>query len=122
MRALSIDLDITRAAWPRVTPATRARARPPIAIKAAKRAEFYSLGLVLGYGYGSDAAATRLPSADVYRPIAGSRQPAAAQPQRGRHSLYDLLGPEFTVLGGDREAWAAAAARRGDPARPRRPG
>ncbi len=73
-------------------------------VRATKRAEFHSLGLVLGYGYGPDAAA-QAPSTDVYRPQvrAGNRLPHARS-AAGR-SLFDLLGREFTVLG------PAAAAR-----------
>ncbi|ODU05700.1 MAG: hypothetical protein ABS81_06805 [Pseudonocardia sp. SCN 72-86] len=63
-----------------------------------KRAEFHSLGLVLGYGYGPDAA-DQAPGTDVYLPRArpGNRLPHSRSAD-GR-SLFDLLGREFTVLG-----------------------
>lgn len=75
-----------------------AAARAAAAVVAAKRAEFHSLGLVLGYGYGPDAAA-QAPSTDVYRPLAcpGNRLPHARSADGG--SLFDLLGREFTALG-----------------------
>ncbi|GAA1942621.1 FAD-dependent monooxygenase [Microbacterium deminutum] len=92
----------------------RARAAAADAVDTFKRAEFFSLGLVLGYGYGSDAAA-QAPASDVYRPIPrpGNRLPHSRNDSGG--SLYDLLGQEFTVLGGDAHAWTDAAARRGVP-------
>ncbi len=73
-------------------------------VRATKRAEFHSLGLVLGYGYGPDAAA-QAPSTDIYRPRVqpGNRLPHARSAD-GR-SLFDLLGSEFTVLGPSAVAW-----------------
>jgi 2-polyprenyl-6-methoxyphenol hydroxylase-like FAD-dependent oxidoreductase len=75
-----------------------ARRAATIAIAATKRSEFYSLGLVLGYGYGPDAAA-QAPTTDVYRPQVkpGNRLPHSRSAD-GR-SLFDLLGRDFTVLG-----------------------
>ena len=75
-----------------------ARDAAATSIHLAKRSEFYSLGLVLGYGYGPDTAA-QAPTTDVYRPQVrpGSRLPH--QRSADGQSLYDLLGPEFTVLG-----------------------
>lgn len=83
-----------------------AQARALIAkrIQHEKRSEFHSLGLVLGYHYeGSPIVATEPGSppphdSTVYhasgRP--GARLPHAWLPD-GR-SLYDLLGPDFTLL------------------------
>lgn len=75
-----------------------ARAAAATAIHAAKRSEFHSLGLVLGYGYGPDSAA-QSPTTDVYLPQVrpGNRLPHSRSAD-GR-SLFDLLGPGFTVLG-----------------------
>ena len=75
-----------------------ARAAAATAIHLAKRSEFYSLGLVLGYGYGPDTAG-QSPTTDIYRPQTrpGNRLPH--QRSTDGESLYDLLGPEFTVLG-----------------------
>ncbi len=75
-------------------------ARPAAAeaIMKAKRSEFYCLGLVLGYGYGSHAAAQTTDGSD-YRPIAA---PGNRLPHRWLHpgdSLFDRLGPEFSLLG-----------------------
>ena len=78
MRALSIELGDAAIMLPGADGDSRARAPPLRAIAATKRAEFYSLGLVLGYGYGPDAAA-QAPTTDVYRPqvTAGNRLPHA---------------------------------------------
>ncbi len=116
MRMLSIDLsndtlmgDGAEAAAARVVAAA--------AIQAGKRAEFHSLGLVLGYGYGPEAAA-QAPSGDVYLPQAraGNRLPHARS--REGASLFDLLGPEFTVIGEGEPALTLidAFAERGAPA------
>jgi 2-polyprenyl-6-methoxyphenol hydroxylase-like FAD-dependent oxidoreductase len=83
------------------------------AIQAAKRSEFHSLGLVLGYSYagspviqpGSGAArgpeSGGGPAGDVsrYTPdaVPGARLPHAWLP--GGASLYDRLGAGFTLLG-----------------------
>ena len=66
MRALSIELgdEALMAAGPS---GHSARAAAAIAIHIAKRSEFHSLGLVLGYGYGPDSAA-QSPTTDVYIP------------------------------------------------------
>ena len=68
------------------------------AVAVVKRSEFYSLGLVLGYGYGRDTA-LQAPSTDVYRPRVqpGNRLPHTRSADGS--SLFDLLGREFTVLG-----------------------
>ena len=75
-----------------------AREKVRAAIPLAKASEFYSLGLVLGYGYGPQSSA-QAPTTDVYRPAMapGNRLPHARS--RNGTSLFDLLGPEFTVLG-----------------------
>ncbi|HET7017631.1 MAG TPA: FAD-dependent monooxygenase [Streptosporangiaceae bacterium] len=75
-------------------------------IQRAKRAEFHSLGLVLGYSYAGSAAVQPGPAgpfviADTttYTPAAepGARLPHAWLPDGS--SLYDRLGPGFTLLG-----------------------
>lgn len=97
-------------------------------IDLAKRAEFYSLGLVLGYTYSHSPAVLGAGAGqDSHQPDqgwlyvpsfdAGSRLPHTWLPD-GR-SLFDLLGPGFTLLaaraGGDAEEIEAEAARRGIP-------
>jgi 2-polyprenyl-6-methoxyphenol hydroxylase-like FAD-dependent oxidoreductase len=108
MRALPIELGDEAIMLPGPD-GDAARAAAATAIAVAKRSEFYSLGLVLGSGYGPDAAA-RAPSSDVYRPLVepGNRLPHARSAD-GR-SLFDLLGPEFTVLGSARLAEPVVAA------------
>jgi len=100
----------------------------PRAVQRAKRAEFYSLGLVLGYSYAGsrviqpdgDPAAT---FADVseYTP---TTQPGARLPHHwlpDGSSLYDQLGTGFTLVGpagqhrGSVAALLARARRRGIP-------
>jgi 2-polyprenyl-6-methoxyphenol hydroxylase-like FAD-dependent oxidoreductase len=99
------------------------------AIQRAKRPEFHSLGLVLGYSYAGSpvvqppaGAAAEQAEADPtsYQPAAepGARLPHAWLPDGV--SLYDRLGPGFTLLGptpGDPAATALVreAARRGIP-------
>ena len=75
-----------------------ARDAAAAAVALAKRSEFYSLGLVLGYGYGPDSAA-QSPTTEVYHPQVrpGNRLPH--QRSADGRSLFDLLGPEFTALG-----------------------
>ncbi len=87
-----------------------ARERAAAAIQATKPAEFHSLGLVLGAGYGPDAAA-QSPTDSVYLPILapGNRLPHLWLAD-GR-SLYDLLGTGFTVFGTGAAAEALGAAR-----------
>lgn len=110
MRALSIDLTSVELMADGES-GERARAAAAAPIQSAKRAEFFSLGLVLGYGYGPDAA-DQTPTGDVYRPIlaAGNRLPHSRN--AAGESLYDLLGPELTLLGPPSGAWAAAASGR----------
>ncbi len=97
MRALPIELGDEAIMLPGADGDTARRAAAR-AIAATKRSEFYSLGLVLGYGYGPDAA-TQAPTTDVYRPQvkAGNRLPHSRSADGS--SLFDLLGREFTVLG-----------------------
>ena len=114
VRALSHDLT-TPELMAEGANGNAARAEAAVAIVEAKRAEFYSLGLVLGYGYGPDAAA-QAPTPDVFESIAapGNRLPHSRD-AAGR-SLYDLLGPELTLLtADDAGTWQAAARRRGIP-------
>ena len=97
--------------------ADAARSAVAQAIQKGKRAEFHSLGLVLGYGYGPDSAA-QAPSGGIYLPQAkaGNRLPHARTAD-GR-SLFDQLGPEITVLGSsvDARRLYQALADRGIPA------
>ena len=97
MRMLSIDLSDETLMGEGVE-AERARAVAADAIQAGKRSEFHSLGLVLGYGYGPESA-EQAPSGDIYLPQAraGNRLPHARTPDG--ESLFDALGPEFTVVG-----------------------
>ena len=85
------------------------------AIQRAKRAEFHSLGLVLGYSYAGLAViqpgAAPAPAADLtcYTPAAepGARLPHAWLPDGS--SLYDQLGPGFTLVGPSATGPAAVA-------------
>ncbi|HTT53685.1 MAG TPA: FAD-dependent monooxygenase [Streptosporangiaceae bacterium] len=79
------------------------------AIQRAKRSEFHSLGLVLGYSYAGSPVIQRtarrpargpaVPDATRYTPDAapGARLPHQWLPDGS--SLYDRLGPGFTLLG-----------------------
>jgi len=75
------------------------------AIQRVKRYEFYSLGLVLGYSYAGSpviqpgGAPPAVADSTAYTPCAepGGRLPHAWLP--GGTSLYDRLGPGFTLLG-----------------------
>jgi len=100
MRSLSIDLG------PDASPATIQRAKSP---------EFHSAGLIFGYGYTPDAA-EQAPTPYEYRPLlaAGNRLPHEYLDGR---SVYDLLGPDFSVLGtaADTASLREAAASRGIP-------
>lgn len=97
MRALPTELGDSAIMSPGPDGAT-ARDAAATVIPAVKGFEFYSLGLVLGYGYGPHTAA-QTPSTDVYHPQVspGNRLPHSRSAD-GR-SLFDLLGREFTVLG-----------------------
>ncbi|WP_203012142.1 FAD-dependent monooxygenase [Frankia sp. AgW1.1] len=67
-------------------------------VRAAKRLEFYCSGLVLGYAYGPGLGSQTTDGTDFApRAIPGNRLPHRwVQPGL---SLYDLLGPGFTLLG-----------------------
>ncbi|SHN75101.1 FAD-dependent monooxygenase [Cryptosporangium aurantiacum] len=91
-----------------------------------KDPEFHSLGLVLGYDYPDspvvvpDGAPVPAPRLTEYVPSAhpGARLPHAWLPDGG--SLYDRLGPEFTLLSfgsADVDGWVSAAGRLGIPLR-----
>jgi 2-polyprenyl-6-methoxyphenol hydroxylase-like FAD-dependent oxidoreductase len=91
-------------------------------IQAAKRSEFHSLGLVLGYSYAGSPVIQPSPtapgsaSADVTR-YTPDAEPGARLPHqwlRDGASLYDRLGPGFTLLGPatDGDAGVAALADR----------
>jgi 2-polyprenyl-6-methoxyphenol hydroxylase-like FAD-dependent oxidoreductase len=98
-------------------------------IQRAKRAEFHSLGLVLGYSYAGSPViqpSTR-PAGEAdstcYTPTAepGARLPHAWMPDGS--SLYDRLGPGFTLLGPEPPAQRLAehARKRGIPFELREP-
>ena len=109
MRALSIDMTSPELMIDGEN-GERARRAAATAIEDVKRAEFYSLGLVLGYGYGPDAA-RQSPTADEYTPIlaAGNRLPHSRN--AAGDSLFDLLGVEFTLLGPGPDSWREVADR-----------
>ena len=113
MRALAIDMTSPELIADGEA-GERARAAAAVVIADVKRAEFYSLGLVLGYGYGADAA-RQSPTAEEYTPIAapGNRLPHTRN--AAGDSLFDLLGPEFTLLGRPSADWLLAAEHRGIP-------
>jgi 2-polyprenyl-6-methoxyphenol hydroxylase-like FAD-dependent oxidoreductase len=111
MRALSIDLsagfsDRSDPADPDAE-ATR--------IRATKGPEFYAEGLIFGYGYTAESAA-QTPTPAEYRPIAapGNRLPHRVIDGR---PIFDLLGPEFSIIGAasDAEPLLHAARDRGVP-------
>lgn len=62
-----------------------------------KAPEFYNSGLVLGYGYGPTSL-DQAPTPAIYVPLvaAGNRLPHRRVAGK---SIYDLLGPWFTVIG-----------------------
>ena len=102
MRTLSVDLS-DAALMRDDEQGVRARSVAAAAIQAAKRAEFHSLGLVLGYGYAAESA-DQAPTGEIYRPQArpGNRLPHARTAAGA--SLFDALGPEFTVIGSTEKA------------------
>lgn len=93
-----------------------ARLRAAEVLQQTKATEFHSLGLVLGTGY-TAAARAQAPDVSTYQPavVAGARLPHHRQVDGG--SLYDLLGPGFTVFGGAEHtaAFIRSAAARGVP-------
>jgi 2-polyprenyl-6-methoxyphenol hydroxylase-like FAD-dependent oxidoreductase len=117
MRALSIDLTSSDLMADGAA-GEDARAAAAVAIARVKRAEFYSLGLVLGYGYGPDAS-QQSPTAEDYTPIAAAGNRLPHSRNAAGDSLFDLLGPEFTLLGSadtsTTAAWRDAADLRGVP-------
>ncbi|WP_029144790.1 FAD-dependent monooxygenase [Microbacterium luticocti] len=115
MRNLSIDLT-SPALMADGPEGEAARAAAAQTIQATKRDEFHALGLVLGYGYGPDAAA-QAPSTREYVPIAAPGNRLPHDRNAAGDSLFDLLGPEFTVLGPAGPEWAQAAQARGIPLR-----
>ena len=76
----------------------RARDRAAEVIQRSKDAEFHSLGLVLGAGYTPEAR-RQASTLDDYRPgvAPGARLPHALTATG--ESLFDLLGPDLTVIG-----------------------
>jgi 2-polyprenyl-6-methoxyphenol hydroxylase-like FAD-dependent oxidoreductase len=107
MRALSIDMTSPELMNDDAT-GEHARRAAATAIEDVKRAEFYSLGLVLGYGYGPDSS-RQSPTAEEYTPImaAGNRLPHSRN--AAGDSLFDILGPEFTLLGAATDGWRRVA-------------
>lgn len=114
MESLSTDLSDRRLmATGEEFEAARTELAP--AIRRLKSPEFYSTGLVLGYGYGPDSR-DQAPTPAEYLPIVGAGNRLPHRIVDGR-SLYDLLGPWFTAIGAA-EAVAplrSAAAARGIP-------
>jgi 2-polyprenyl-6-methoxyphenol hydroxylase-like FAD-dependent oxidoreductase len=99
-------------------PAAFQAARPAAAetVQRMKHIEFHCLGLVLGYGYGPRAAEQTSDGSD-FRPVAAAGNRLPHHWLAPGDSLYDHLGPGFTVLGADQAAavLVAAAKRRGVP-------
>ncbi len=93
--AAALPTDLASAAARNDPPALAALARR---VRAAKNLEFYCLGLVLGYGYGPGAGTQTTDGTDFTpRAVPGNRLPHRwIRPGR---SLYDVLGPGFTLLG-----------------------
>ena len=93
-------------------------ARPAAAatIHRLKSIEFYCLGLVLGYGYGPQAAAQSRDGSD-FRPVAAAGNRLPHHWHSPGDSLFDHLGTGVTVAGeqADTAAFVAAARRRGVP-------
>jgi hypothetical protein len=93
-------------------------ARPAAAetVQRMKHIEFHCLGLVLGYGYGPHAAGQTSDGSD-FRPVAAAGNRLPHHWLTSGDSLYDHLGPGFTVLGADQvtATLVAAAERRGVP-------
>ena len=97
------------------------RERVAQAIQSAKRSEFHSLGLVLGYDYPTSSIVGREPDRpgpcpdDTFIPSAhpGARLPHAWLDDE--QSLYDVLGPDFSIVtfGAPCDRFVAAATRLG---------
>jgi 2-polyprenyl-6-methoxyphenol hydroxylase-like FAD-dependent oxidoreductase len=127
MRVLSHDL-VRESAEREGPDGDAARANLAAEIVRDKRSEFYSLGLVLGYNYlhspavmgaGSGRTSRQPEDGSVYGPSfgAGSRLPHTWLANGS--SLFDLLGPGFTLLVDDhsdgREELVTTAAQRAIP-------
>jgi hypothetical protein len=111
------------------TPAGQRRRADVAAALAAKRGEFHSLGLVIGYHYaGSPVVVDDGSAVPAHDPLSyhGSARPGARLPHRwlaDGSSLYDHLGAGFTLLRLDLDpgtdtvvkAFEVAAADRGVP-------
>lgn len=113
LRTLSVDLvdpDLMGSG----PDAERAIERTRDRILLSKEAEFHSLGLVLGAGY-TDAARAQMVDVSTYAPgiVPGARLPHRRLADGT--SLYDALGPGFTLLGDDADELVAEAVRRGVP-------
>ena len=100
------------------------------AIQRTKDQEFHNLDLVLGYSYAGSPITAGASASAVAGASAGAGRQAPAPLGRPGDSLYDHLGPGFTLIrcdarGADDGGLIAAAARAGlpaDRARPDRPG
>ena len=92
------------------------RAAAAATIQRTKYIEFHCLGLVLGYGYGTQAAAQSREGWD-YRPVAAAGNRLPHHWCSPGDSLYDHLGTGVTVVGADADTqpFVAAAGRRGVP-------
>ncbi|HEV2637410.1 MAG TPA: FAD-dependent monooxygenase [Actinocrinis sp.] len=79
--------------------------RPAVAdgIQLAKRIEFHSDGLVFGLGYDGNAAQQTTNGSD-YLPVAASGNRLPHKWLAPGESLFDRLGPEFTVIGAAADA------------------
>ena len=95
-----------------------AEARPGVAghIQAAKRVEFHSDGLVFGVGYAGNGPSQTTDGSD-YLPLAAPGNRLPHRWIRAGESLFDRLGPGFTVIGAARDTagLVRCAARRGIP-------
>jgi 2-polyprenyl-6-methoxyphenol hydroxylase-like FAD-dependent oxidoreductase len=85
-------------------------------IQQAKRSEFHIDGLVFGIGYDGNAAGQTTNGSD-YIPIAASGNRLPHTRLATGESLFDRLGPEFTVIGAGADArpFVESAERRGIP-------
>ncbi|WP_374947476.1 FAD-dependent monooxygenase [Agreia sp.] len=81
----------------------RVRGAAAAAIEETKRIEFRSEGLVLGVGYGPESAAQSSDGTD-FVPIAAVGNRLPHRRLLDGTSLYDLLGPELTLIGGSEDA------------------
>jgi 2-polyprenyl-6-methoxyphenol hydroxylase-like FAD-dependent oxidoreductase len=92
--------------------------RPAVAeaIQDAKRIEFHSDGLVFGMGYGGHARQQTTTGSD-YRPVAAAGNRLPHRWLAPGQSLFDRLGPEFTVIGAaaDARGFLAHARQHGIP-------